>query len=143
MPVTSAQIEPADRGAAIEIRLLGPLAVLRDGRPVELPPSRKARALLAYLAVASHPVARATLCGLLWEDVDDPRAELRWCLSRLRGVLGDGAPIVTHDDGGRLELPDGQVDAAALDHALRGGRAAELDIDRCRTLAARFQGDFL
>ena len=143
MPVTSPRIDPADRGAAIEIRLLGPLTVLRDGRPVELPPSRKARALLAYLAVASHPVARATLCELLWEEAHDPRAELRWCLSRLRGVLGDGARIVTLDDGVRLELPDGWIDAVALDRSLRGARAAELDIDRCRALTALFQGDFL
>jgi DNA-binding SARP family transcriptional activator len=44
------------------MRLLGPTAVWKDGVEAPLPPSRKARALLAYLAVAPGPVTRSQLC---------------------------------------------------------------------------------
>ncbi len=52
-----------------------------------LPPSRKLRALLAYLALAREPVSRSQLCELLWDAPSDPRGELRWCLSKLRRLL--------------------------------------------------------
>ncbi|MGO4816436.1 hypothetical protein AB4156_43790, partial [Cupriavidus sp. 2MCAB6] len=65
----------------LELRLLGPLKLLRAGAAETLPPSRKVRALLAYLALASRPVPRERLCSLLWQVPDDPRGELRWCLS--------------------------------------------------------------
>ncbi|HLS82473.1 MAG TPA: hypothetical protein VK025_13825 [Steroidobacter sp.] len=47
---------------ALRMRLLGPTAVWKDGVEAPLPPSRKARALLAYLAVAPGPVTRSQLC---------------------------------------------------------------------------------
>ena len=68
-----------------------------------MPPSRKARALLAYLLLTPQAVARSTLCELLWDGPDDPRAELRWCLSRIRSVLGDGGRLIAHEDTVRLD----------------------------------------
>jgi len=50
---------PVDR-----VLLLGPLQVMRNGTQVPLPPSRKARALLAYLVMAPRPVGREHLCEL-------------------------------------------------------------------------------
>jgi DNA-binding SARP family transcriptional activator len=129
--------------AATEIRLLGPMAVVRDGRPVDLPPSRKARALLAYLLMTPHAVARSALCQLLWDETDDPRAELRWCLSRIRAVLGDSRRLIAHEDAVRLDVAGFRIDVASVDEALHGARPAELDVDRCRALAAVFNGDFL
>ena len=73
---------------ALRINLLGSLEVVRNGQRHALPASRKTRGLLAYLALAAQPCRREDLCDLLWDDVDDPRAELRWCLSRLRVALG-------------------------------------------------------
>ena len=73
----------------MELRLLGPMALLRDGRPLALPASRKTRALLAYLAVSGKPERRERLCQLFWEMPDDPKGALRWSLSKLRGLLGD------------------------------------------------------
>jgi DNA-binding SARP family transcriptional activator len=75
-------------GEALQINLLGSLEVLRNGRRYPLPASRKTRGLLAYLVLVGRPSRREDLCDLLWEDVADPRAELRWCVSRLRAVLG-------------------------------------------------------
>ncbi|TIV30490.1 MAG: transcriptional regulator, partial [Mesorhizobium sp.] len=67
------------KAARLSIRLLGPLAIMRDDVPVALPSSRKLRALLAYLALAPRPVSRSRLCELLWDVPNDPRGELRWC----------------------------------------------------------------
>jgi len=73
----------------LEVRLLGSLTVLRDGQELSLPPSRKTRALLAYLAAADRPQRRERLCELFWDVPDDPRQALRWSLSKLRQVLED------------------------------------------------------
>ena len=72
-----------------EIRLLGDPRVLRDGQIVTLPASKKTRALLGYLAGTATAHRREHLCDLLWDGPNDPRAELRWSLNKIRNVLGD------------------------------------------------------
>jgi DNA-binding SARP family transcriptional activator len=69
------------------VLLLGPLQVIQNGTQLSLPPSRKARALLAYLAMAPRPVTREKLCELFWDVANDPKSELRWCLSKLRPLV--------------------------------------------------------
>ena len=59
--------------SGLEIRLLGNMEILRDGVVLAMPPSRKTRALLAYLALTPRAVRRDHLCELLWELPDDPR----------------------------------------------------------------------
>src|SRR5690348_6314134 len=71
----------------LQVRLVGPVSVLRDGAPVALPRSRKVLALLAFLTLDPSPQSRSRLCDLLWDAPNDPRAELRWCLSKLRSVV--------------------------------------------------------
>ena len=61
----------------LSLHFLGEARVLRDGATLELPPSRKTRALLAYLAVTGRPHRRERLCSLLWDLPDDPRGALR------------------------------------------------------------------
>ena len=75
--------------AQLQLNLLGELEVLRDGAPLPLPPSKKTRALLGYLALANRPLRREALCELLWEVPDDPRGSLRWSLSKLRRLVDD------------------------------------------------------
>ena len=60
--MTSAEMTD-EEDASLEIRVLGDFAVLRNGENVCLPPSRKTRALLAYLAVTNHPQHRDRLCN--------------------------------------------------------------------------------
>ena len=93
--------ERSDRaGAVLELRVLGTFAVRHQGRPLALPPSRKTRALLAYLAVADQPQGRERLCGLFWDAPDDLRAALRWSLSKLRKIVNvDGQEVLTADRG--------------------------------------------
>ena len=73
----------------LELKFLGEFRVLRDGAPLALPPSRKTRALLAYLTLNPRPFRREFLCELLWELPDDPRGSLRWSLSKLRRLIDD------------------------------------------------------
>ena len=130
---------------ALTLRLLGPMAVQRGAQPVALPTSRKVRGLLAYLAMASHAVQRSHLCELLWDIPNDPRGELRWCLSKLRSVVdAAGAPsrVVTDGDTVRLDLAGVTVDALQVLAATQSGLGA-LDADAQRALSALFDGDFL
>src|SRR5580658_10119102 len=113
-------------GGGLSVRMLGPLTILRDGASVELPTSRKARALFAYLALASGAVARSRLCDLLWDAPNDPRGELRWCLSKLRKLLDDDhRHRVMAPDPQRvaLDLSDCVVDALEVDRTARDGLA--------------------
>src|SRR5579871_6445241 len=76
-------------GSALEVRVLGDLEVRRGGRAVALPASKKTRALFGYLVVTASQHLRESLCELLFQGPDDPRAALRWSLTKLRSVLGD------------------------------------------------------
>ncbi len=131
-------------GAALEIHALGPLRLSRRGRPVALPPSRKVRALLAYLALAPKPVARGPLCELLWDVPNDPRGELRWCLSKIRGLLDDRAcrRVLTHGDTVQLDLSQCPVDVLHVLRAVEAG-IETLSPERLGALAASFEGEFL
>jgi DNA-binding SARP family transcriptional activator/TolB-like protein len=135
---------PVETESSLRVQLLGSLAIVRDGIPVALPASRKARALLAYLSLAPHAVSRSQLCELLWDVPNDPRGELRWCLSKLRSVLDrpDRRRIDAHDDTVRLDLADCFVDALAINSAAQAG-IETLPPERLRALAALFHGEFL
>jgi DNA-binding SARP family transcriptional activator len=78
---------------------------VEDDQGNEIPiKSRKARALLAYLASPpGKPRSRDAITALLWSDRGDEQARgsLRQALSSLRHDLGDDAAKalrVTHDD---------------------------------------------
>lgn len=130
--------------SGLRLRLLGPLAVERDGQPLALPASRKARGLLAYLASSSHAVARSHLCELLWDLPNDPRGELRWCLSKLRALLDEPgrARVIAEGDMLRLNLEGAQVDAHAWQAAVNAGLGT-LRSDRLRALSSLARAEFL
>lgn len=142
--VESARSRRAERAASIEVRMLGPLTIRRHGAVLALPASRKVRALFAYLSLAPRPVARSQLCELLWDVPNDPRGELRWCLSKIRGVVDEpGRPRVqTSADSVWLDLADCIVDAVEIARAAREGFET-IAPERLRTLAAFLAGDFL
>jgi pimeloyl-ACP methyl ester carboxylesterase len=122
----------------MELRLLGPMALVRDGGPVPLPASRKTRALLAYLAVSGKAERRERLCQLFWEMPDDPKGALRWSLSKLRGLLGDA--VIADRETARLDLAGLTVDWHVLRAAPRVlARASPAELVR---LAGK-RGEFL
>ena len=117
------------------MRLLGPPSVERDGAPVE-PDTRKAIALLAYLAVTGQAQGRDRLAALLWPEADGERSRgaLRRTLSSLRGVL-EGEHLAT--DGLKVALDPGGLQCDVL-------RFRELlAADRLADAAAAYTGDFL
>ncbi|WP_342634468.1 hypothetical protein [Phyllobacterium salinisoli] len=109
--------------APLCVRMFGTLSVTRNGSAVELPPSRKVRALLAYLALAAHPVSRSRLCEVLGDVPNDPRGELRWCLSKLRAVLDEPGHnrLSARNELISLDLEDCMVDALQVEAAIRNG----------------------
>src|SRR4030095_69473 len=99
----------------MQLRLLGPMAVIADEGPLKLPASRKTRALLGYLAAEAKPVRRERLCHLFWEIPDDPKGALRWSLSKLRGLLGDA--IVADRETAALDPAGLDIDFIQLKNA--------------------------
>src|SRR5215475_5534922 len=142
MPVESERQNQAV--PALEVRLLGPLTIVRDGVALALPASRKVRALLAYLALAPAAVTRSQLCELLWDVPNDPRGELRWSLSKIRGLVDtpDRRRVETQHDAVRLDLTDCFVDAMAVARAIDAG-VETLTPERKRTLSRLFNGEVL
>jgi DNA-binding SARP family transcriptional activator/Flp pilus assembly protein TadD len=133
------------RPPSLEVRLLGPLAIRRRGAALALPASRKVRALLAYLALAPHAVARGHLCELLWDVPNDPRGELRWCLSKIRGLVDEPGRrrVQTEADTVSLDLAGCSVDAVEVARAAAARNFGTTEPERLRALAASFAGDFL
>ncbi len=136
--------EGIPQSGAIHIQLLGPMAIRRAGAALPLPPSRKLRALVAYLALATHPVSRAYLCELLWDLPNDPRGELRWCLSKARPLLDDADQrrVQAAQDSVTLDLHDCHVDVVDIEEAMRQG-IGNVGVEPLRAMAALFVGEFL
>lgn len=144
MAVESTERGQAGTGASLEINLFGPPTVRRDGVALTLPASRKARALLAYLALSPRPATRSQLCDLLWDVPNDPRGELRWCLSKIRSLVDEPGRrrIQARGDTVELDLADCFVDALAVTQAARENFET-LAVARLKVLADLFAGDLL
>src|SRR5215471_5406522 len=126
---------------SVQVSMLGALTLYRNGASVALPASRKVRAVFGYLALAPAPVTRSRLCELLWDVPDDPRGELRWSLSKVRGVLKDKGQtrIGGRTDAISMDLSDAFMDVAELTRLTQPG-VAELDLARLREANALCTG---
>jgi len=73
----------------VRLRILGPVQVERDDKLTSGLESRKAQALVSYLAVHARPVPREALVGLLWSEKPEARgrANLSWVLNRVSIVF--------------------------------------------------------
>lgn len=107
---------------AVTIRLLGPVEVLVRSAPLAVD-TRKAVALLAYLAVTNRPADRDALAALLWPEADgiDARGAFRRTLSVLNAALEPGVL--------RIDRRSVALEANATELDLRRFRAA---LDRAR-----------
>ncbi|HXJ19536.1 MAG TPA: AAA family ATPase [Polyangia bacterium] len=128
----------------LEIQLLGEILVLHDGRPVELPPSKRTRALLAYLVATYRSHTRQRLCELLWQGPDDPRAALRWSLWKLRPLLDHGRTqrLVADRERVSFEPHGAEIDLIGV-RALLNGAAADADTASLEAVERRCRGDFI
>lgn len=121
------------------VRLFGSPQLERDGSPIAVD-TRKALALLAYLALSGQRHGREALAVLLWPDYADGRAALRRTLSSLARAL-DGAGLAAERDS--IALAPGAVlwvdvthFRALLADADRHGHAA---VEACPTCVARLE----
>ena len=128
----------------LELRFLGDFEVLRGGKSLPLPPSKKTRALLAYLCLQPRRFRREHLCELLWDIPDDPRGSLRWSLSKLRRLVDDDAHkrIVADRNSVAIDASDLTIDIRELRTLVGGdiGAAATRDLE---SATGRFRGNFL
>jgi pimeloyl-ACP methyl ester carboxylesterase/DNA-binding SARP family transcriptional activator len=127
----------------LEIRVLGDLIITRDDQPVGLPPSKKTRALLVYLACIGRPQRRERLCELFWDVPDDPRGALRWSLSKIRQILGpDGSCLEADRNVVGLRAETLFLDCAAVRTLTRQDLASAASED-LEHLAGLFRGRFI
>ncbi|UVK49442.1 AAA family ATPase (plasmid) [Mesorhizobium sp. AR07] len=128
----------------LSIRLLGEIRVQQTGAAIPLPASKRTRALLGYLVATAAPHSRQALCDLLWDGPDDPRASLRWSLTKLRPQLNeDGFDHLTADrEHVTFVSGDAQIDVQILGRLLRGDPQAA-GLDDLEKAAALLQGEFL
>lgn len=130
--------------AGLELQFLGEFEVRRNGRALSLPPSKKTRALLAYLSLQPRRFRREHLCELLWEIPDDPRGSLRWSLSKLRRLVDDKkrARIVADRKSVAVDSEDVSIDVRELRELVAGG-LADVPLEALEAAAARYRGNFL
>ena len=102
------------------------------------------RALIAYLVMAPRPIHRAKLCELLWDVPDDPRGALRWCLTKVRGLLDepDHKRVKAENDWVSIDTSTVEVDALWVAERVAAATSGE-DLDLLKQLAAKFEGEFL
>ncbi len=128
----------------LKLRFLGEIRVFRGAEELALPPSKKTRALLAYLALNPRPFRREQLCELLWEIPDDPRGSLRWSLSKLRRLVDDERQtrIIANRTHAAFEPAGAHIDVIALLQLTEGDLNA-VPVDELRAAAVEHKGEFL
>ena len=125
----------------LRIEVLGTLRLRADGQDLQLPASKKTRALIAYLAVSGRPHTRDHLCNLLWEGPADPRASLRWSVHKLRQALTRAGLDCIRSDREWVFL-----DPDAFDLDFREVRKLDLknaSLSALEDAAGKFRGRFL
>jgi YVTN family beta-propeller protein len=108
----------------MEFRILGPLEVVDEGRPVAIHRGKE-RALLAYLLLHPNELVPADrLIDELWGERPPPTAPkiLQNAVSQLRKGLGDGR-LMTQPPGYRFRLESGELDLHRFERLAEAGRA--------------------
>ncbi|MER6693380.1 AfsR/SARP family transcriptional regulator [Streptomyces minutiscleroticus] len=116
----------------MEIRILGPVEAVIDGRPIAIK-GPKACTLLAILAMyTDRTVSLDELVDALWDE-DPPeqaRSSLYTHISALRRAIAGGAASLRRSSGGyQLAAPEDQVDLHVFTRDAAAGRAALADGD--------------
>ncbi|NTW01658.1 MAG: hypothetical protein HGA19_10140, partial [Oscillochloris sp.] len=127
----------ADSTPVLRIHLLGELRISINGVSVTDVATRKAEALLLYLACNPRTHRRELLSELLWDDLSPERAggNLRLVLNQLRPHFAPFLDITRNS----VAIRDGVywLDLNALQHGLAG------DADAVASALELYQGDFL
>src|SRR5437870_1332540 len=128
----------------LTLRVLGSVSVERGGERLDLPPSKKTRALLGYLLIEGREQTREHLCSLFWDLPDDPRGALRWSLSRLRPLLDEPSRqrIVADRERVRIDPGAAVIDLRAAE-ALKTKGLEQASVGELREAASLFRGELL
>lgn len=129
--------------ARLHLELLGGFSARLEGGKACALPTRKAQALLAYLALpAGRFHSREKLTALLWGDSAEGQARhsFRQALASLRRALGQGEPAVLLTQEGTIAL---NPKAVAVDVADLEGALAEGSQEGFARAATLHRGDFL
>src|SRR5919198_5253815 len=110
----------------MEFRILGPLEVLEDGRPLALGRMKERLVLAVLLLHANEFVSRERLIDELWGESPPPTARkaVNVYVSQLRKALTRNGrdPIATADGGYRIAVDADQLDVAHLRQLLATAR---------------------
>ncbi|MFF8657875.1 AfsR/SARP family transcriptional regulator [Streptomyces huasconensis] len=125
----TAGVENAEPGnTALEYRILGPLEVLADGRPVPVRAAKQRALLVSLLVDAGSVVPTDTLIARLWDEPPEgARNALQNYVLRLRRTLGStrgAGPIRTCPRGYVIDVPEGALDLHRFDALADRARAA-------------------
>jgi TolB-like protein len=131
------------RMAGLRIALLGGLGITGGEATARASLTRKAKALVAYLALqGGRPQSREKLAELLWGNSaeEQARANLRQTLSLVRKSLNGDGPAFLVTDGDQISLAgqDIDLDVAKFEHLV-----AEATPDALKRAAALYKGDLL
>jgi predicted ATPase/DNA-binding SARP family transcriptional activator len=132
-------------GGTCRLRLLGPVQIERGGKVVRGFESRKALALLCYLAVHDRPLTRTHLADLFWSD--KPEARGRGNLSRVLHnltTLLPGCLIADRDHVQFQRTPALWLDVFAFEELAQGSASAltaAVDLYRDEFMAGIFLDD--
>src|SRR5205085_2118562 len=129
----------------VRVQLLGEMSVEVGGTRLSSPESRRAWALLAWLALNPGGHARGELAARFWPDVLDSsaRASLRSAVWSLRRALGpDGGPhLVASRDA--IALEDAWCDAVEFQRLVAAGSLEEaLELCQGGDLLAGFEDEW-
>lgn len=128
----------------LEIRLFGPLQIVRGGQCLAAPSSRKTRAILGYLALSPRPVSRLRLCELFFDVPDDPRAALRWSLTKLRALVDEPGHVRIVGERGALRFEAHGANVDVIEILSLAARPPEvLTETECKSALEMMTGDLL
>ena len=141
---------PGPAGTPVRISVLGPLQITAAGREIGTG-LRKARELLAFLAVHPDGASGEAISEALWPESDPGRAAgqrnlaLRKAREMLRTASGLPAPLWILNASGRYRLDPALIgtDLEAFGEALEAARNASGDarLAACRRAVALYRGE--
>ena len=112
--------------SSLEFRILGPLEVTRDGKPISIAAPRRRTLLGLLLLRANEPVSLELLIEELWSG-RPPRAakaSVHNQVAALRKVLGPDV-IETYPSGYRISVDSQRLDLARFEALVAEARSAE------------------
>jgi DNA-binding SARP family transcriptional activator len=133
----------------LRIHTLGGLSIERGGEAVDDFASRKAQALLVYLACTEREHPREVLAELLWDDRSQRQAlaNLRVVLSSLRKEVGPFVAITrttaAMDDQADVWLDAAELEKAAEDLQDEEAPLSSEDVETLKETLDLYEGDFL